>query len=242
LDDLVPIPSAARTFAERRRVRMTDMDRHGRTRFDAVARYLQEVAIDDVQETGWGTPDHLWFVRRMRIEVLEPLLADTEVEVVTWCSGMAALAADRRWSLTGDRGGRVEVDSTWIHLDADQRPARIGQFETYAEAAGGRRASSRLELPDPPPTASRSPWPLRASDIDLHGHVNNTVYWQALEHLLHEHGPDPRRPLSAALEFREPLDLDNQVELAVTAGAGRLDAGFLADGAVRAVAVARTAS
>lgn len=240
MDDLVPIPSTGRTFAERRRVRLTDMDRHGRTRFDAVARFLQEIAIDDVQETGWGTPEHLWFVRRMRIEVLEPLLADEELEIVTWCSGLAALAADRRWSLTGDHGGRIEVDSTWIHLDADQRPARIGYFDAYAEAAGGRRASSRLELPDPPPSASRRPWALRVSDIDLHAHVNNTVYWQALEHLLHEHGPDPRRPLTAVLEFREPLDVEDEVELAVAAGDNRIHVGFLADATVKAVASART--
>ena len=238
MDDLVPIPQRGRTFAERRRVRLTDMAPGGRTRFDAVARYLQEVAIDDVQETGWGTPEHLWFVRRMRFQVLEPLLGDEEVEIVTWCSGLAALAADRRWSLSGNRGGRIEVDSTWIHLDSDQRPTRIGRFDAYAEAAGGRRASSRLELADPPPSASRRPWPLRASDVDLHGHVNNTVYWQALEHLLHEHGPDPRRPLSAVLEFRGPIDLEDEVELAVTAGAERIDVGFLAEGEAKAVAFA----
>jgi acyl-ACP thioesterase len=240
MDDLVPIPERGRTFTERRRVRLTDMDPDGRTRFDAVARFLQEIAIDDVQETGWGTPDHLWFVRRMRIEVLEPLLHDDEVEIVTWCSALAALAAGRRWSLTGDRGGRIEVDSVWVHLDANQRPARIDGFDPYAEVAAGRRASSRLELPDPPPTASRSPWPLRVSDIDLHGHVNNTVYWQALEDLLHEHGPDPRRQLTAVLEFREPLDLEDQVELAVAAGDHRIDVGFLADGLVKAAARATT--
>ena len=239
--NLIRVPASGRTFAERRRVRLTDMDREGRTRFDAVARFLQEVASDDVQETGWGTPDHLWFVRRMRIEVLEPLLRDEEVEIVTWCSGLAPLAAGRRWSLTGDRGGRIEVDSVWIHLDAQQRPARIGHFDAYAEAAGGRRVSSRLELADPSAAASRSPWPLRASDIDLHGHVNNTVYWQALEHLLHEHGPDPRRPLSAVLEFREPLDLGDEVELAVAPRDDGFDVGFLAGGKVKAVASATSA-
>jgi hypothetical protein len=41
----------------------------------------------------------------------------------------------------GDRGGRIEVDSVWIHLDADQRPTRITHFDAYAEAAGG---SARL--------------------------------------------------------------------------------------------------
>ena len=66
--------------------------------------------------------------------------ADSEVELTTWCSGVAAIAAGRRWSLAGDAGGRIEVDSVWIHLDAEQQPARIEDFGVYADAAGGRHA------------------------------------------------------------------------------------------------------
>src|SRR5262245_50979693 len=109
------------------------MDEAGRVRLDALARFLQDIAIDDVQETGWGMPDHLWFVRSIRVDVLEPLVGDRELELTTWCSGVAAIAAGRRWSVTGDDGGRVEVDSVWIHLDSEQRPARIEDFGVYAE-------------------------------------------------------------------------------------------------------------
>jgi len=157
MGDVVPIPAQGRTFAESRRVRLTDVDQRGRLRLDAVARFLQEIAIDDVDETGWGAPEHLWFVRRMHIDVLEPFLADRAVELVTWCSGLATVAAGRRWSLTGDRGGRIEVDSVWIHLDPDQRPARITHFDAYAEAAAGRRVSPRPQLADPPTDAPAHP-------------------------------------------------------------------------------------
>ncbi len=236
MEGIVPIPSHGRTFVESRRVRLTDMDQRGRLRLDVVARFLQEIAIDDVDETSWGTPEHLWFVRRMRMDVLEPFLADGAVELVTWCSGLATVAAGRRWSLTGDRGGRIEVDSVWIHLDAGQRPARITRFDAYAEAAGGRHVSARPTLADPPTDAPRSPWPLRASDADLHGHVNNTVYWQAIEHVLLDAGPEPARPLRARLDFREPLDVGRPVELAVTGDKHHLDIGFVAGGRIRAVA------
>jgi len=236
MEGFVPLPSQGRTFVDSRRVRLTDMDPRGRLRLDAAGRFLQEIAIDDVDETGWGAPRHLWFVRRMRIEVVEPFLADRSVELVTWCSGLAALAAGRRWSLQGDHGGRIEVDSVWIHLDADQRPARIESFDAYARAAGGRRVSARPELADPPTEGPRLPWPLRASDVDLHGHVNNTVYWQAVEHVLLTAGPDLGGPLNARLDFREPLDLGDRLELAVTGDEGRIDIGFLVDGRTRAVA------
>jgi acyl-ACP thioesterase len=212
------------------------MDARGRLRLDALARFLQDLAIDDVRETGWGTPEHIWFVRRIQVDMAVPFLEDDEVAMVTWCSGLAAIAAGRRWSVTGNRGGRAEVDSVWIHLGPDGRPKRIEDFGVYAEATGGRRVSTRTELTPPTDGATRSAWPLRVTDVDLHGHVNNAVHWQAVEHLLPAGGPDPREPLRARLDYREALDFDDELELAVRRDGGRLEIGFVTPTGVKAVA------
>jgi acyl-ACP thioesterase len=213
------------------------MDAHGRLRLDAVARFLQDVAIDDVQETGWGMPEHLWFVRRIRIDVLRPFLDDRQVELTTWCSGIAAIAAGRRWSVSGDAGGRIEVDSVWIHLDARASPARIEGFGVYAEATGGRHVSTKLELPAPPADGERIRWSLRATDVDLHGHVNNAVYWQAVEELLPTLGSDPRQPVQAELDYRQPIDFGEEIDLVVFDDQGRSAVAFVANRAdIRAVA------
>jgi acyl-ACP thioesterase len=237
LDTRIPVPSRGRRLSSRRRIRLADMDERGRLRLDAIARYLQDIAIDDVQETGWGMPEHLWFVRRIRIDVPRPFLDDREAELTTWCSGVAAIAAGRRWSVRGDTGGRVEVDSVWIHLDAGANPTRIEDFGVYAEAADGRHVSTKLELPDPPGGAAGLAWSLRATDVDLHGHVNNAVHWQAVEELLPSLGVDPRAPLRAELDYRQPIDFGEQVELVRFDEGGRRAVAFVADGsAVRAVA------
>ena len=238
MEELVPRPQDGRTFTSQRRVRLADLDPHGRVRLDAVARWLQDAAIDDVDETGWGAPEHVWVVRTIRVDVLEPLVGDREVEVVTWCSGVAALAAGRRWSVTGDRGGRIEVDSVWIHLDRNGQPARITEFGVYGSAAGGRRVSTRTALPSPPLDAPRVPWPLRATDVDPHGgHVNNAIHWQAVEHLLARGGPDVRKPLSARLDYREPIDLADAIELVVDADSTRLHAALVDEARTKAVAL-----
>jgi acyl-ACP thioesterase len=236
LDPGIPVPSRGRTFSARRRVRLADVDPRGRVRLDALARLLQDVAIDDVQETGWGTPSHLWFVRRIRIEIRESFLQDRELELVTWCSGLAAIAAGRRWSLTGDGGGRAEVDSVWIHLGPDQRPARIEGFGVYGEATGGRSVSTKLELPDPPPDAPSVPWPLRATDIDPHGHLNNAIYWQAVEHALASGVLDVARPLVAELDYREPIDAGDEIDLVTAVDEREVIVGLRASDRVRAVA------
>ena len=147
-----------------------------------------------------------------------------------------ALAAGRRWSLTGDAGGSTEVDSTWIHLDSESRPARIGEgFDAYAEAAQGRVASTRLTLAPPAQDVTRTPWPLRATDVDRMGHVNNAAYWAAVEHRLVERGPDLRRPLRARLDYRHAIDLGEDVALHESANDGRYEVAFVAEGVVKAV-------
>ncbi len=236
MDALVPIPRDRQDLPRRVHVRLSDTDETGRLRLDAVARYLQDAAIDDVQETGWGAPEHLWVLRSVRIDVLAPFLEDRGVDIVTWGSSFSALAAGRRWSLRGDAGGAIEVDSAWIHLGPDARPARIGEgFDGYAEAAQGRVTSTKLRLEAPPIGGERRTWPLRLTDVDRMGHVNNAAYWAAVEERLPAIGLDPRGRLCARLDYRHPIDLGERVELVESVEDGRYGFAFVVDDAVRAV-------
>lgn len=140
--------------------------------------------------------------------------------------------------MVGDQGGSIEVDSVWIHLGADARPSRIGEgFDEYAEAAAGHVASTRLTLPGPPPASPRRAWPLRVTDVDVMGHVNNAAYWSAVEHRLRERGRDLARPLRARLDYRHPLDLAERVELAEFSADGGYGVAFVVGELVKAVAV-----
>jgi acyl-ACP thioesterase len=98
----------------------------------------------------------------------------------------------------------------WIHLGPDLQPQRLGErfLTIYEASAEGRRASTRLKLPGPPAEAAAVPWTLRSTDIDQLGHVNNAAYWIAVEE--HFELTSPHR---AVLEYRQPLDLGDPVEL-----------------------------
>ena len=91
-------------------------------------------------------------------------------------------------------------------------------------------------MPPPPDDAPRSPWALRSTDVDLHGHVNNAVYWQAVEDAARRAGVDLAAPLVAELDYRDPIDLADRVELATSVGDGEVSLGFCVGDTVRAVA------
>ena len=148
------------------------------------------------------------------------------MELTTWSSASGTVAAARRMSLAGDAGGMVELDSVWVHLGPDARPARIVDFGVYEGSTAGRTASTKLELAEPAGATRRTPWPLRSTDADLLGHVNNAVYWQAVEDCLRRASVDPLRPLRARLDYRHALDLGDDVELDELAGNGSLSVGF----------------
>ena len=229
---MVPEPSSGRVFRTSRRVRLSDAEPSGRLRFDAVARYLHDVSNDDTRDSGLRD-DGSWVVRRTALRVDAPLRFLETVELATWCSGTGGRWAERRVSLVGGRGGRIEAVALWVYVDLhSMMPKRLGEdfLALYGPAAGGRTVGSRLELPSAPPDgAERRPWPLRRTDLDVLDHVNNAAYWEAVEEFAL---PEP--PCEAVLEFAKPIAPGADVELVVERDP--LTIWFRVDGAVHATA------
>lgn len=241
MSDLVERPSTGRVHEGRRTVRLADVSPAGRTRLDALARYLQDLSADDTADS--ALPDaEAWVVRKTVIEVrafpryLEPMA------LATWCSGTGSHWAERRIRITGGAGAAVDAATTWVHFDrATGRPSRIpeGFHEIYGEASGGRRVKARLDHPDPPSDDGSAGfgWPLRFTDFDVLAHVNNAAYWQIVEEVLSGR-PDLRAPLRAEVQHRTAVERGAAVTVRVEE---RSDSGValwvVADGTLAATAV-----
>ena len=202
----VATPAAGRVFATSRSVRSTDVTPATRLRFDALARYLQEAAEDDLADAGWDEP-YGWLLRRVAIAVRGYPVRGDHVTLRTFCSATGPRWAERTTTLAGPGGDLMQARAVWVAITrADGRPAPLGpQFQRlYAKAAEGRRVSARLSHPGPPASQPARRWPLRATDFDTAGHVNNSVHWAAVEDVL-AGLPPGWLPASAELEYTRPI-------------------------------------
>lgn len=209
----MPLPDVGRRFEYNRKVRLGDTTPRGRLRLDSVARYLQDVANDDARDA-YLTDAMWWILRRTKLVVDEPFSFDEKVELTTWCSGYGSRWAERRTELVGDAGGRVSAVALWVSVDSETgAPRRIGDefVAAYEEASGGRKVRARLHHGDPPSTSSASPWAIRYVDLDVIGHVNNAVYWAAVEESMAEARSGGR--VRASVEFRSGIPARSSVDL-----------------------------
>ncbi|UJA20776.1 hypothetical protein HJD18_11525 [Thermoleophilia bacterium SCSIO 60948] len=219
-------PSTGRSFESERRVELGDCDPSGRARLDAVARWLQDVAYEDVTDAGMRS-EGVWVVRRLRLRVEGFPGFGEPIALRTACSAFGRLVAERRTDVSAPRSGaRIAAVALWVHLDPETRlPARLGEeFDRiYAPSAAGRRARSGLHHDaEAPAGAVTREWFFRRADLDLAGHVNNASYWAIAEELL---GDASLERLDAEIEFRDGIG----------AGAARV---AVAGGSVRVLDVA----
>ena len=236
------LPDLGRRFSVVRKVRLGDVTPKGRLRLDAVARYLQDVATDDSLDGGYDEP-HSWVVRRTQMWVTSfPKYLD-QVELTTWCGALGSHWAERRTQIKCGGVIAVECAALWVRVDfKTMKPVALSKelSELLSSATNGRKISSRLEigrnLPDlTSNNATSQDWPIRFSDMDAVGHLNNAAYWEVLEEYLGANSGQ-RAPLLATVEHHGAIDPGDKVRIVTQKLDGRVVLRHvLADDAVAAV-------
>lgn len=206
-DELVDHPGVGRAFERVVVPGLGDAAPGGRVRLDALARWLQDVALADVVDARLGEAA-LWVVRRTRIAVRRfPRFGD-EAQAVTWCSGTGRAWAQRRTTISVGGEAVVEAVALWVHLDpASGRPTPFtgAELEVYGPSANGREVRARLRHGAPPqaPEATRA-WEFRTVELDVADHINNAAYWSPVEdELLRDGAPEPAA-MDVEVEHRTP--------------------------------------
>jgi acyl-ACP thioesterase len=234
--EFVDCPEDGRRTVARRRVRLGDVTVSGRLRLDALARYLQDVAADDVDDAGIAGA---WVLRRADLRFGSLPAFRDDVELTTFCSGVGPRWAERRTTLytLGPDGARevaAESVAIWVYVDGLGRPASLEDWfmGLYRSAINGRKVSGRLRHGRPPETAASRPWVLRRADFDVLRHLNNAVSWAAVEDVVGDLAAG-RRLAAAEIEYRSQVDPGDEVELRTTKGPDRVDCWLTVGGETR---------
>ena len=251
-EEFVARPPEGRVYRTTRRVHLGDVGSNAKLRLEALARYLQDVATDDADDSGLDQYKGVWVVRKLAVEVRSLPRYHDQVELATFCSGVGPCWAERRTTMTAGDRVLAEAAAVWVYIErAGGRPQPLEPdfFEIYGSAAQDRRVSSRLRHRRPEAGAASRPWPLRDSDFDVLDHVNNARYFEAVEDELATRMPGLVVG-RAEMEFRGAVERGVAVDLVSDAqpsfgssGAGsaeapaRLAAWLMADGEVRASAL-----
>ena len=93
-DGFLPLPETGRVFTGGYPIRRTDVNPGGRLRFDALARYLQDVAEDDIAETDLREP-YDWLARRYSFTIRGYPQHGQRLRLATFCSATGPRWAER---------------------------------------------------------------------------------------------------------------------------------------------------
>ena len=223
-----PIAQSGRMFSTSRKVRLGDVTPKGRVRLDAVARYLQDIATDDSLDGNYSEP-HSWVVRRTQMWVTAfPTYLD-EIALTTWCGALGSHWAERRTQIRCADEVAIETAALWVRVDfKTMKPVPLSKemTELLSSATSGRKISSRLEIGRNlqdlvSNNATSQDWPIRFSDMDAVGHLNNAAYWEVLEEYLGANSGQ-RAPLKATVEHHGAIDPGNKVQIVTQNLDGRI--------------------
>ncbi len=173
-------------------LRVADVDREGRLKFDAATRHIQDIGSDQLREMGFEETHPLWIVRRTMVDMIRPIEFQDMLRLRRWCSGTSNRWCEMRVRIDGRNGGLIESEAFWININREtQGPARIS--DDFLEGlqrttdVDRLRWKAYLKAGDRADAADIRDFPVRVSDIDIFDHMNNSVYWSVVEDYLYNH-------------------------------------------------------
>ncbi|ORA29767.1 acyl-[acyl-carrier-protein] thioesterase [Mycobacterium aquaticum] len=216
---MMPVPDPHPDVFDREwPLRVGDIDRVGRLRFDAACRHIQDIGSDQLREMGFEETHPLWIVRRTMIDLIRPIEFQDMLRMRRWCSGTSNRWCEMRVRIDGRKGGLMESEAFWININREtQGPARIS--DDFLEGLRRTTDESRLRWKPYLKPGSRDDaievkeYPVRVSDIDLFDHMNNSVYWTVIEDYLYSHPELLAGPLRVAIEHDAAVALGEKLEI-----------------------------
>jgi acyl-ACP thioesterase len=216
---MMPVPEGHPDVFDREwPLRVADIDREGRLRFDSAARHIVDIGQDQLREMGFEETHPLWIVRRTVIDLIRPIEFNDMLRMRRWCSGTSNRWCEMRVRIDGRKGGLLESEAFWINFNRDtQTPARIA--DDFLDGLRKTTDVDRLRWKAYLKEGSREDaaeiheFPVRFTDIDFFDHMNNSVYWSVVEDYLASYPELLKAPLRVAVEHDAAVALGDKLEI-----------------------------
>lgn len=217
---MMPVPDPHPDVFDRQwPLRVADIDRVGRLRFDAATRHIQDIGTDQLRELGYEETHPLWIVRRTMIDLIRPIEFQDMLRLRRWCSGTSNRWCEMRVRIDGRRGGGLmESEAFWININREtQGPARIS--DDFIEGLRRTTNVDRLRWKAYLTAGSREDaaqireYPVRVADIDIFDHMNNSVYWTVIEDYLFSTPELQGKPIRVTIEHDAAVALGDKLEI-----------------------------
>lgn len=177
-------PAVPNPYISHYLVHTYEVDASGRLRPVALLNYLQDIAGDHAAALGFSVArmqrrQVTWVLCRYHLRIDRYPRLGEEIEVRTWPSSRQHLFALRDFEVC-DRLGvpLVSATSSWALIGLEsRRPVRLAEhLSDYPLVDRRALEDSFSPLPLPAQVDLELPFRVRYGDLDLNGHVNNTVY------------------------------------------------------------------
>jgi acyl-CoA thioesterase FadM len=123
-------------------LRVADVDRQGRLKFDAATRHIQDVGSDQLREMGYEETHPLWIVRRTMVDLIQPIEFKDNLRMRRWCSGTSNRWCEMRVRIDGVRGGGLMGQRRSGSTSIGRLRGRRGSRTTSSRACSAPRTRS----------------------------------------------------------------------------------------------------
>lgn len=216
-------------YSASRKILADDVNMLRELRTSVFLREVQEAAIAHTEALGAGrdkTLDRgaLWIVVRLRAEIARMPEYDEKVVLRSWPGATMHVLFPRYYELATEEGETcVRASAIWMLMDEKTR--RMAFPEKYGVKLPAVRTGTELPLPEgvrEEETEKVFVHPVRFSDVDINGHMNNSRYLDAVEDALGADFLSRNRLTDFEIEYKSEVKCGRRLTIAHSEKDGRI--------------------
>ncbi len=181
---------SSRQFQFSRQVALSDTDTKGRLRFDAAARYLQDVAAFDALDADISAIGN-WVLKQNNFEILTFPTYGQKLTSKTYLTGSGRAWVERTSVISDKDTGNelIAARALWVLTNLKSgSPISVPEsvYSIYGPLATHHKVQIRNgKRPELPSEKKKLNWQIRFSDQDILAHLNNATYLETVEEIFY---------------------------------------------------------